>query len=148
MSRVERLFHSVLFEVLAVILSVSALVIFTDHSVSSLSGTMIVIATIAMGWNFVFNLFFDRVFTGAKEQRSIRLRVFHVVLFEGGLLLLTVPILAYTLGVSMWQAFVMDIGVTIFITLYAFVFNYVYDHVRAKLLNTSKATLQAAEKST
>lgn len=55
MSTLERLFHSVLFEVLAVTLSIIGLAIFTDHDVNALSGTMIVVATIAMMWNYCFN---------------------------------------------------------------------------------------------
>ena len=131
MSTLERVFHSVLFEVLAVTLSIIGLAIFTRHDVNALSGTMIVVATIAMMWNYCFNSIFDRYFTGEKSKRSLKLRIFHVVLFEAGLLIATIPVMAYLLNVGLWQAFLMDIGVTIFITIYAFVFNLIYDHVRA-----------------
>ncbi|MEZ9722644.1 PACE efflux transporter [Vibrio splendidus] len=131
MSTLERVFHSVLFEVLAVTLSIMGLAIFTDHDVNALSETMIVVATIAMIWNYCFNRIFDRYFTGEKSQRSLKLRIFHVVLFEAGLLIATIPVMAFLLNVGIWQAFLMDIGVTIFITIYAFVFNLIYDHIRA-----------------
>ncbi|MEZ9397460.1 PACE efflux transporter [Vibrio splendidus] len=131
MSTLERVFHSVLFEVLAVTLSIMGLAISTDHDVNALSETMIVVATIAMIWNYCFNRIFDRYFTGEKSQRSLKLRIFHVVLFEAGLLIATIPVMAFLLNVGIWQAFLMDIGVTIFITIYAFVFNLIYDHIRA-----------------
>ncbi|MEZ9764746.1 PACE efflux transporter [Vibrio splendidus] len=131
MSTLERVSHSVLFEVLAVTLSIMGLAIFTDHDVNALSETMIVVATIAMIWNYCFNRIFDRYFTGEKSQRSLKLRIFHVVLFEAGLLIATIPVMAFLLNVGIWQAFLMDIGVTIFITIYAFVFNLIYDHIRA-----------------
>ncbi len=134
MKTTERIFHAVLFEVLAVSLSIIGLAIFTHHDVSSLSGTMIVVATIAMIWNFIYNWIFDQFFTGEKTQRTLSLRIFHVVLFELGLLFVTVPVMAYLLNVGIWEAFVMDIGVTIFITIYAFTFNWVYDNVRAALV--------------
>ncbi|MFA0441258.1 hypothetical protein BCU70_00595 [Vibrio sp. 10N.286.49.C2] len=130
----ERIFHSVLFEALAVTLSIIGLSLFTDHNVAALSGTMIVIATIAMFWNYLFNLGFDRVVPGEKTQRSLSLRVVHVIVFEAGLLLFTVPVMAAILGVSLWQAFIMDLGVTIFITFYAFTFNLIYDHLRVIVL--------------
>ncbi len=130
----ERIFHSVLFEVLAVSLSIIGLAIFTNFDVTTLSGTMIVVATIAMIWNFIYNWIFDQFFTGEKTQRTLSLRIFHVVLFELGLLIATVPVMAYLLNVSIWEAFVMDIGVTIFITIYAFTFNWVYDNVRVVLV--------------
>ena len=131
MKTTERIFHAVLFEVLAVSLSILGLTIFTNHDVTTLSGTMIVVATIAMIWNFIYNWIFDHFFTGEKTQRTLSLRIFHVVLFELGLLFATVPVMAYLLNVGIWEAFVMDIGVTIFITIYAFTFNLVYDNVRS-----------------
>lgn len=134
MGTLERVFHAVLFEVLAVSLAIFGLALFTEHQLGPLSGTMIVIASIAMLWNFVFNWIFDRFATGEKDKRSLATRIVHVVLFEAGLLMATVPVMAWLLGVGLWEAFIMDIGVTVFITLYAFVFNYVYDHTRAAII--------------
>ena len=142
MSTLERVFHSVLFEVLAVTLSIIGLAIFTEHDVNALSGTMIVVATLAMIWNYCFNRIFDRYFTGEKSKRTLKLRVFHVVLFEAGLLIATIPVMAYLLNIGLWQAFLMDIGVTIFITIYAFVFNLIYDHVRALWVRKASLAVQ------
>lgn len=72
MGTIERVFHAVLFEVLAVSLSIVLLMTFTDHEIGALSGTMIIIATIAMVWNFVFNWIFDKFFPGDKTQRTMR----------------------------------------------------------------------------
>jgi uncharacterized membrane protein len=130
-SKKERVFHAILFELLAVVSSVIGLTIFTDHDVASLSGTLIVVAMIAMCWNVIFNWIFDQFATGPKEKRSVSLRIFHVIIFEAGLLFITVPVMAYLLETSMWNAFIMDLGVSIFITIYAFVYNLVYDHARA-----------------
>lgn len=134
MSVIERLFHAVLFEVLAVSLSVLGLVLLTDHPVSSLSGTMIAVATLAMAWNMIFNAIFDRFFPGNREARGLAIRCLQVAAFEGGLLLITVPLMAWMLNVGLWQAFMMDIGVTVFISIYAFVYNYCYDHLRAAII--------------
>lgn len=134
MGTVERICQSVLFEVLAVTLSIIGLAVFTDHDIDSLSETMIVIASIAMVWNYFFNRVFDNFVRGSKDKRSFSLRIVHVMLFEAGLLFFTVPVMAYILSVSLWQAFMMDLGVTIFITIYAFMFNLIYDHARALLL--------------
>ncbi|WP_144210570.1 PACE efflux transporter [Shewanella donghaensis] len=134
MGTLERVFHSVLFEVLAVTLSIAGLAIFTDHDVASLSGTMIVIASIAMVWNYAFNWVFDLYVKGDKTKRTFSMRIFHVSLFEAGLLVLTIPVMAYFLSVSLWNAFLMDLGVTIFITIYAFLFNLSYDHIRSAVM--------------
>ncbi|QUM83768.1 MULTISPECIES: PACE efflux transporter [unclassified Moritella] len=134
MGTIERISQAVLFEVLAVTLSIIGLVLFTDHDIGSLSETMIVIASIAMVWNYLFNRSFDHFVKGSKAKRSFSLRIVHVILFEAGLLFFTIPVMAYILDVSLWQAFVMDLGVTIFITIYAFMFNLIYDHARVFVL--------------
>jgi uncharacterized membrane protein len=132
--KLERVFQAVIFEVLAVSMSVGGLMVFTDHDISSLSETMIVVASIAMIWNYFFNSVFDRYVKGEKTKRSFSLRIVHVLLFEAGLLLITIPVMAYLLEVSLWEALIMDVGVTIFITIYAFTFNLSYDHIRAFLI--------------
>lgn len=141
MGVLERVFHSVLFEVLAVSLSIAGLAVFTDHEVARLSGTMIVIATMAMCWNYLFNLIFDYFVKGERVERTVMVRVVHVLLFEAGLLLATVPVMAVMLGVNLWQAFIMDIGVTIFVTVYAFVYNLTYDHVRVWVVSQRQAAV-------
>ncbi len=139
MGTLERVFHSVLFEVLAVSMSIAGLALFTDHEVSSLSGTMITIASIAMVWNYIFNMAFDRIVKGEKEKRTFSTRIIHVGLFEAGLLFFTIPVMAYILKISLWDAFILDLGITIFITIYAFVFNLSYDHLRAFYLKNKAA---------
>ena len=139
MGATERVFQAVLFEILAVSLSILGLALFTDHAIGALSGTMVIVATIAMCWNFIFNWCFDKVATGAKEQRSVLFRIFHVILFQGGLLVFTIPVMAIILNVGLWEALIMDIGVTFFITLYAFTFNLVYDHTRAYIFHSKNA---------
>ncbi|GLS90398.1 membrane protein [Psychromonas marina] len=145
MGTLERVLQSILFELLAVSLSVAGLAIFTNHDLSSLSGTMIVIASIAMVWNYFFNYFFDKVVTGDKDKRSFSLRIVHVLLFEAGLLIVTIPVMAYILNVSLWDAFIMDLGVTIFITIYAFVFNFSYDKLRVIVVKNNALKLSNAQ---
>lgn len=140
MSIIERVFHSVLFEVLAVTFSIIGLAIFTEHEVISLSGMMIIIATMAMTWNFIFNWLFDQVVTGDKEKRPFKVRVLHVSLFEIGLLFFTVPVIAYMLDIGIIEALIMDLGVTIFITIYAFMYNLAYDHARAFIVRQRAAS--------
>ncbi|MGI2169099.1 PACE efflux transporter [Shewanella sp. MF05960] len=134
MSTLERIFHAVLFEFLAVVGSIVGLMIFTEHELMSLSGTMIAIATIAMGWNFIFNIIFDKFYTESREQRTVKQRVLYITLFESGLLMLTIPVMAFILKISLFEAFWLDISVTVFITIYAYIYNYAYDHIRAHIM--------------
>ena len=131
MKPIERIFHAVLFEVLAVTLAIVVLSTFTTHDAGALSETMIAVATIAMAWNFIYNWGFDQIVTGDKTKRTLILRIAHTVLFQIGLLIVTIPVIALLLEIGLWQALIMDISVTICITIYAFIYNLTYDHARA-----------------
>jgi uncharacterized membrane protein len=88
-------------------------------------------ATVATLWNFVFNLGFDHAmlrFAG-HTRKSLGLRVLHALLFEGGLLVLLLPPMAWYLGMGLWQTFVMDLAIVVFYVVYAFLFNLAYDRV-------------------
>lgn len=125
----ERLLHTILFELGAIAvtaLSVS-LVGGEPHDAIGLS---IAISFVAMGCNFGFNWLFDQIFTGKREKRSFRLRLFHTLSFETSLMLFTLPMLIYVLDLTFWQALLMDISLTLIIMLYTFLFNWAYDHLR------------------
>lgn len=86
-------------------------------------------ATVATLWNFVYNLGFDHAmlrFAG-HTRKSLRLRVLHALLFEGGLLVLLLPPMAWYLGMGLWETLVMDLAIVVFYVVYAFLFNLAYD---------------------
>lgn len=130
----ERIFHAVLFEILAILLTIVGLIFFTEHQLMAVSGLVILISLIAMVWNFIFNWIFDYFFPASRETRGLKIRLLHVTLFEGGLLCITLPLVAYLLNVSLWQAFVIDFAMTVFIVIYTLIFNYTYDHARASIV--------------
>jgi len=94
------------------LLSVFALYFFTEESVSILFGSMVLVSLTAMLWNLIFNYFLDKVFTGPREKRGVIFRTLHAISFEGGLLIFTVPIIAYFLKVDWITAFMMDFSLT------------------------------------
>ena len=129
MSFIERVFHAILFEVLAILLSLIIIRFFTEHSVFLLSSLLILISVVAVIWNFIFNLVFDKYFTGRRENRSLKLRILHSLCFEFGLLIFTLPMIMQMLDVSFIKALYMDIGMTFFILFYTIVFNIIYDRM-------------------
>lgn len=128
----ERLLHSVLFELGAICVATSAVLLFSPKQGGTALGVSVLMAVAAMAWNLVFNSIFDKIFTAPRETRGLGLRIAHTLAFEGGLLLATVPMIAYFLKLTLWQAFWADIGLTALITAYALAFNWVYDHARLK----------------
>lgn len=139
----ERLFQACLFETLAILLSLVwvkllAHVGISQSSESPNNSTMLLmligISLIAMVWTFVYNLVFDKVFTGEKLARPFWLRIVHILGFEGGLLCFTLPLVMWVMQIGLWQAFLLDISLTVLILVYGFGFYWVYDMVRAKVL--------------
>lgn len=135
MSTIERIFQAILFEIGAVISTVGLMRLATEHSTNSLTITIVLISLIALIWNFVFNLLFDRLFQGERIHRSWKVRTLHTLCFELGLLLFTLPLVAFMLKISWWEAFIMDISMTLFVMLYTLIFHWCYDHIRHYLLH-------------
>lgn len=130
MSTIERIFQAILFEIGAVLSTVMLMSFATEHSTNSLTITIVLISLIALVWNFIFNLFFDKIFKGERVHRNWQVRALHTLCFELGLLIFTLPLVAFMLNVSWWKAFIMDISMTLFVMCYTFVFHWCYDHIR------------------
>ncbi|SRR5690606_39689130 len=85
-------------------------------------------SALAVTWNLIFNALFEAwERRQAVKGRSIRRRIAHAIGFEGGLVLSIVPFFAWWLQVSLWQAFVMDLGFILFFLVYTFVFSWCFD---------------------
>lgn len=78
----------------------------------------------------VFNTLFERWERRQRQhERTLARRVAHAIGFEGGLVLMTVPMIAWWLEMSWWQALVTDLGLVVFFLFYTFAFNWLFDHV-------------------
>ena len=93
------------------------------------SGALAMLASlIAIVWTLVFNAVFE--YWEARQSvrgRSVARRVAHAIGFEAGMVAMLVPIFAWWLDVSLWEALVMDIGLMLFFLGYTFVFNWAFD---------------------
>ena len=63
------------------------------------------------------------------QMRTGADRLRHTLGFEGGLLLVAMPVMSLWLGISLLEAFVLDLGFVAFYLAYAFVYNLSYDKV-------------------
>jgi uncharacterized membrane protein len=127
----DRLRHAISFEIIGILLATPlGAFVFQLHAGES---AVIVIgsATVAMAWNYVFNWGFDQLMQRLRgtTQKTLPLRIAHAVLFELGLLVMLMPLIAWYLGVTLWQALIMDLSFALFYMGYALVFNWAYDRV-------------------
>jgi len=127
----DRICHALGFEIIGLLIfaPLASLVFgFELHlmGVVALAGS--IVATV---WNYFYNILFDNAMLKMRGEvkKTIPIRVLHAVLFEGGLLVLFLPAIAWYLDITLWEAFKMDIAMATFYLVYAFVFNWVYDRV-------------------
>ncbi len=125
----DRIRHTLSFEMIGLLLFAPLASFAFGFELHTMGVIAVVGSIIATVWNYFYNILFDKgmLRLRGRVQKTVLIRVFHAVLFEGGLLLLFLPIIAVYLNISLWEAFKMDIAMATFYLLYAFVFNWAYD---------------------
>ncbi len=127
----DRIRHAIGFEVIGLALIVplgSIAFAMPMHDIGIIGA---VSATVAMAWNYLYNYGFDRLMQHWRghTEKTLPLRVVHAVAFELGLLVMLMPLIAWYLGISLWQALIMDIAFALFYMVYAFFYNLAYDRL-------------------
>ena len=127
----DRIRHALSFEIIALALVTPLGAWAFDMPAGHVGVVAVVGATIATGWNYLYNLVFDHALLriAGHVRKSIAVRILHAFLFEGGLLLILLPFIAWYLGVSLIEAFLMDVSFAAFYLVYTFAFNWLYDLV-------------------
>ncbi|MBR8651993.1 multidrug/biocide efflux PACE transporter [Achromobacter sp. Marseille-Q0513] len=130
----ERFLHAFLFEILAIGLCAPVAAWAMGKSLFEMGVLTAVIAWIALVWNMIYNAGFDRLENRYGLTRNLRLRVIHAFGFELGLILMVIPLAAWWLEITLWQAFVLDIALVLFYLPYAFFYNLAYDKSRSRVI--------------
>jgi len=128
----ERIGHALAFELIALAICAPLFGWLMGTSIAAMGALTLAISLIAMLWNVVYNSLFDRLQRRIGFEKTLGVRMLHAVAFEFGLILASVPLAAVWLGISLWQAFVLDIGLLMFFLPYTVVFNWVYDWLRLR----------------
>jgi len=127
----DRIRHAISFELIALLIVTPAGALLFDKPISDIGVIAIGGATIATGWNYLYNLGFDHLMQRLRgsTQKSTAIRAAHAIVFELGLLVVLLPFVAWYLQISLWEALIMDVAFALFYVVYAFVFNWGYDRV-------------------
>lgn len=119
-----------LYELIAISITSIGLATFTDQELGRASVAAVAASVIAVVWNLIYNTLFERWEAHQEVRgRSLLRRVAHALGFEMGLVILLVPLFAWWLKVTLWQAFVLDLGFIVFFFVYTFVFNLAFDKI-------------------
>lgn len=124
----RRVVQAVLYEAIAVAAVGPAMGLLFERPVGSTLVLAVVMSTVALLWNYVFNALFER--WEARQEvkgRSLRRRLAHGIGFEGGLVVMLVPLMAVWLETSLLNAFLADLGILGFFFVYAVAFTWAFD---------------------
>ncbi|MBQ0715383.1 PACE efflux transporter [Paraperlucidibaca wandonensis] len=131
MSPKQRLvLQAVLYEAFAIAFVTPALSFMFDEPASSTIGLAVLMSSIALGWNYVFNTIFERWEARQSVRgRSLARRLMHGIGFEGGLVAILVPVVSFWLNTSLLSAFMANLGLLVFFFVYAIAFTWLFDRV-------------------
>lgn len=131
----ERIFHACTFEFFAIVFTMLIGVFLLNKPIASMGVLSVLISVTALLLNILFNWLFDRFFPFVNGDRPVKIRMLHAIGFEGTLVIFTVPMIAFFLKVGLVEAFMIEIGILIFFLFYTYLYNWLYDKVRKKLMN-------------
>lgn len=138
-----------IYEIFGWIISALALAFLSGNSAGTTGPLALVITTIAVSWNFIFNTAFEYWESKQKSRiRTFRRRFVHAILFQLTLVIFLIPLIAWWLSISLLQALILDFALIIFIPIYTFFFNWAFDkylayrnrHCRKKIKRHYKMT--------
>lgn len=126
----RRLVYVTVFEIIAIILSTLVLMLLSNSSAAESLPVAVMVSLAAVIWNFIYNTAFEN-WERRKQvtQRTFFIRSAHAIGFEGGLVLICLPLYMIWYDVGFIQAFMMEAALLLFFLVYTFLFTLGFDKV-------------------
>ncbi|MGH8353875.1 MAG: PACE efflux transporter [Pseudomonas sp.] len=126
----RKVVQAISYELVALLFIAPSMAWVFDKDLASSGLVTLMLSLLAMSWSMLFNTWFEGwEARQANPHRSFGRRLLHAMGFECGLLLLTVPLLAFGLGIRWWEALLADFSLLIFFLFYALIFQWCFDLV-------------------
>jgi uncharacterized membrane protein len=126
----RKILYAVSFETLGTLVAAVGLMFMSDAGAGSSFVVSVLAATIALCWSYLFNTIFEAwEARQTVKGRSLRRRTAHALLFEGGLVLILVPVMAWWLQVTLLQALAYEAGLIAIFIIYTYVFTWGFDRI-------------------
>lgn len=126
----RRVIQAILYEVFAIAFVGPVLSFAFDKPATSTLGLAFVLSSIALTWNYIYNAAFERWEARQTQKgRSLLRRLAHGSGFEGGLVIILVPVMSLWLKISLLEALLTNIGLLLFFFFYAVAFTWTFDKV-------------------
>ncbi|HEI9728418.1 TPA: PACE efflux transporter [Serratia marcescens] len=138
----RKLVYVTAYETIGMAISALGLALLSGHAPSSTGPLAVVITTIAVSWNFIYNSLFEWWESRQLSRtRTLKRRILHAVGFQLTLVVYLIPLIAWWMGITLWQALLLDMALIVIIPCYTFLFNWAFD----KLFGLPASALPAGE---
>lgn len=126
----RKLVYVSIYEAIAIAICSISFAAIMDSGLVYASALSIATSVIAVTWNYLYTTAFEWWESRQTTRgRNVKRRVAHAIGFETGLIVILVPLIAWWLEMTLWQALVTDLGLAAFFLCYTFVFNWVFDRL-------------------
>lgn len=130
----ERVIQTLSYELGALLLVTPLYQWLFDVSMSESLQLLVALSAAVLLWSPVHNTLFDaldaRWFRRVASDRRGISRWVHAFSHEASTLVVTLPLIVWLGGFSWWDALLLDLGLTLFYTAYAWVFHWCFDRLR------------------
>ncbi|WP_313302045.1 PACE efflux transporter [Pseudomonas sp.] len=126
----RKLVYVTFYELIGLCMSTLGLAYLSDTQASHTGPLAVLITSIAMLWNLIYNSLFERWESGqTKRGRSVARRVAHAIGFQLTLVVYLIPLIAWWLDMTLVEAFVVDLAFIILVPCYTFAYNWGFDRI-------------------
>jgi len=124
----RKLVYVTFYELIGLCMSTLGLAYLSDTQASYTGPLAVMITTIAMIWNLIYNTLFEYWESRqATRGRSVARRVVHAVGFQLTLVIYLIPLIAWWLDMSLVDALLVDMAFIVLVPCYTFVYNWAFD---------------------
>jgi len=118
------------YELIGIMISSLGLALLSGTQINHTGPLALFITTIAVSWNFIYNLIFEAWESRqVSRERKLKRRILHAIGFQLTLIIFLIPLIAWWMNISLLQAFILDLALIIIIPIYTFIFNWLFDYI-------------------
>ncbi len=136
----ERLFQAIFLEVLAVALCTPLFAWIMSAPVERMGALAIANSAVSALWITLFNAGTDRLRLRLGVRPGFAWRSVHAVAYEATLVLFTLPLAMWWLGIGLGAAVMLDIGLVLFFIPYTYAYHWAYDAAREAVVRRTSAS--------
>ncbi len=116
------------YEIIGMVISSVGLALLAGDSVEHTGPLSVMITTIAVTWNFIYNILYEKWEARQENKsRTVKRRIAHAIGFQITLVMFLIPLIAWWMDISLVAAFWLDVAFIIIIPIYTFIFNWIFD---------------------